>query len=329
MSSLKKIPSLAIVGASGLVGKTVVQELNRSSVRASKVSLYSHRKKGSLTLWDQEIEFTPLQENTSLEEYSVVLFATEDAVSRQWIPKLKKPWVVDHSQVFRMDSSVPLVIPQVNKEQISSLLQPQVIANPNCCTIQLCSVLSCFKEHLENVFVSTYQSVSGSGQQAQEELAQQTQGSETFEVYPQKIFNNHLPQIGNFETEQYSEEIKIQEETRKILSLPQLPISAWCVRCPTMNGHSEAVWMTLDQKMNREDILSLLSQNPELKIKEEKKNYFTIEEVNGNSWVGVGRIHQDPTSPYIWKLWIVGDNLIKGAAYNSVQIIKEIQSLFF
>lgn len=273
---------------------------------------------------------------------------------------------IDNSAAFRMDDQYPLVVPEVNGHLIPSLSSPTIIANPNCSTIQLVVALQALKKYgLNEVRVATYQSVSGAGKAGRDELLQQTRkyfessnsdeksgltggNSEqmrvksepgagkseparrqksTPRVFPHEIAFNCLPHIGSFNENGYcSEEMKIINETKKIMALPHLIVSAFTVRVPSLNSHSEAVWVTLDKAVSREEITSSLYSGSGLQYVEQREpsEYPTAQWASGQNPVFVGRLHQDLHDPHTWLMWIVADNILKGAALNGIQIAERL-----
>lgn len=228
-----------------------------------------------------------------------------------------------------MDPEIPLVVPEINWDK-NLLKNPCIIANPNCSTIQLVVALKPLRDHfgLEDVRVSSYQAVSGAGQAGFDELMFQTQNLNT-EVKPQtfarQIIFNCIPQIGSFDAQGFtSEEMKVMNETRKILSEPTLKVSAFTVRVPALNAHSESVWVTLKKEANHDQILSALKGAEGLVVAEKAENYPTAVEASGKDPVFVGRIHKDPNDTKTWMMWVVSDNLKKGAALNGIQIAEKL-----
>jgi aspartate-semialdehyde dehydrogenase len=221
----------------------------------------------------------------------------------------------------------------VNGRLLHLQSKPQIVANPNCSTIQLVVTLKPLDDQfgIKEVRVATYQAVSGAGQAGHDELMEQTQNyqssSTKTQTFPHPILFNVIPQIGSFNEEGFcSEEIKIQTETKKILSRPDLKISAFTVRVPALNAHSEAVWITLNKKIERHEFIKALSESPGLVVQDEPSQsiYPLAREASGKDPVYVGRIHRDSEDPYLWLLWIVSDNVRKGAALNGIQIAEKL-----
>ncbi|MGZ3797359.1 MAG: aspartate-semialdehyde dehydrogenase, partial [Pseudobdellovibrionaceae bacterium] len=269
------------------------------------------------------------------EGLDLVFFSSGDEISKEWAPQAAKAgaFAIDNSAAFRMDSSIHLVVPEVNGHLVNSQSKPQVIANPNCSTIQLVVALKPLADKfgLEEVRVSSYQAVSGAGLAGYEELLKQTEDYKNPNpkpaTFPHPILFNCIPQIGSFNEEGFcSEEVKIMKETRKILNLPDLKVSAFTVRVPALNAHSESVWVTLKQRVDHATMLQTLKNSPGLVIQDEteKSIYPTARSVSGEDPVYVGRIHRDSENPYLWLMWVVSDNIRKGAALNGLQIAEHI-----
>ena len=270
----------------------------------------------------------------SFKDIEIALFAgTKGAkgASRQfgWTAVEKGVLVIDNGDDFRMDPRVPLVVPEVNPE---ALKKHRFISNPNCSTIQL--VMALFPLHrkakIKRVIVSTYQAVSGTGKAAVRELEEETRDflaerSIQPEVYPHPIAFNLFPQVGVLSKEYpgcYTEEVKFIREARKILNEPDLAISATCVRVPVFNSHSEAITVEFEKEMTPEEAKQILTDSPGIKVIDEPENslYPTPLDVSGKDEVFVGRIRENPLFSNGLDLWVVADNIRKGAALNAVQI---------
>jgi len=327
--------NVAIVGATGLVGQEFIKVLEQRRFPLASIRLYasdrSHGRK--LRVNHQEIEVKETTEG-SFKEIDVALFSAGAEISRHFSPIAAKAGaaVVDNSAAFRMETEVPLVVPEVNPEDIKN--HQGIIANPNCSTIQMVVVL--YPLHKVNPIkrftVSTYQSVSGTGAAAMEELNAQSKivldgGKATPQVYPHQIAFNVLPEIDLFLGNGYTkEEWKMVEETRKIMHAPDIAISATCVRVPVYIGHSEAVQVEFTYPMSPEEARHILAQAPGVEVMDDpaKRLYPYPWLAAGKDEVFVGRIRQDASHPNGLALWIVSDNLRKGAALNAVQIAEEM-----
>jgi aspartate-semialdehyde dehydrogenase len=331
--SLEKI-NIGIVGATGLVGEKVLKILEERKFPLNKLSLFSSkRSEGQKILFaSEEIEVSALSKD-SFKNLDIAFFAIEENLAKEWIPLARKEClVIDKSSAFRLDEDVPLVIPEVNPEKLKE--HKNLISNPNCTTIPLVVVLAPLHNAfgLKRVVVSSYQSVSGAGKDAVNELLYETEviaygdkikkDSDSFFSSP--IAANIIPQIGSFDKTGYtSEERKVIEETRKILELPELLISATCVRVPVKVGHSESVNIELGKEVNVDKVIKVLKAASGIKLLDDNKYPMPIDAENKDD-VFVGRIRKDSAFENGVALWLVTDNLRKGAATNAVQIAEEI-----
>jgi len=327
--------NVAIVGATGLVGQEFIRVLEQRHFPMASVQLYasdrSHGRK--LKVNHQEIEVKETTEG-SFEGIDIALFSAGADISRHFSPIAAKAGavVVDNSAAFRMEPDVPLVVPEINPEDIKK--HRGIIANPNCSTIQM--VVALYPLHkinpIKRVVVSTYQSVSGTGAAAMEELSNQSklvlEGRQAKpQVYPYQIAFNLLPEIDIFLANGYTkEEWKMVEETRKIMHAPDIAISATCVRVPVYIGHSESVQIEFTHPMSPEKAQEILAQAPGVKVMDNPATrlypYPCL--AAGKDEVFVGRIRKDASHPNGLALWVVADNLRKGAALNAVQIAEEM-----
>jgi aspartate-semialdehyde dehydrogenase len=271
----------------------------------------------------------------------IAFFDASDAVSKEWVPRASEEgaWVVDNSASYRMESDVPLVVPEVNGKLVEEkvkrgvkALSPRerIIAGPNCTTVQLVVALKPLADRfgLKRLVVSTYQSVSGAGTAAMEELETQTSAALNDELLPPKAFShpiafNCIPQIGGFKDDGYtSEEHKLMAETRKILGLPELRVSATAIRVPTLSCHGESVNVEFEKPVSVEAAREVLSKSPGIVIRDEpgKMVYPMGIEAAGKDPVYVGRLRKDPSVGNGLNFWVVSDNLRKGAALNAIQV---------
>ena len=326
---------VAIVGATGLVGQEFIRVLEQRYFPMSSIRLYaSDRSVGKrLKVNNQEIEVKKTAPD-SFEGIDIALFSAGADISRQFSPLAARAGatVVDNSAAFRMEPDVPLVVPEVNPEDVKD--HRGIIANPNCSTIQM--VVALYPLHkvnpIKRITVATYQSVSGTGSAAIEELRVQSRvildgGKATPEVYPYQIAFNLLPEIDVFLDNGYTkEEWKMVEETRKIMHAPDIAISATCVRVPVYVGHSEVVQAEFARPMSVEEARHLLAQAPGVKVMDDPRTrlYPYPALAAGRDEVFVGRIRRDASHPNGLVLWIVSDNIRKGAALNAVQIAEEL-----
>ena len=335
MTPAKKL-KVGVVGATGVVGQTFTKLIEEHTFLIEE-----YRPFASDNSQDAKIKLKgrdwPIQtlKTGCFKNLDLVFFSSGDEVSQEWAPQAVQAgaFAIDNSASFRMNSGNHLIIPEVNGHLIHSKSKPQIIANPNCSTIQLVLALKPLESDfgITEVRVASYQSVSGAGIGGIDELLRQMQDYKNkkpnSQVFPHPILFNAIPQIGAFDDSGFcSEEIKIQSETKKILDKPDLKISAFTVRVPTLNSHSEAVWVTLNKKVTRADFIKSLSNFPGLIIQDDPKKsiYPLATEVSGKDAVYVGRIHQDLQDPYLWIMWIVSDNVRKGAALNGLQIAEKI-----
>ena len=327
---------VAVVGA-GLVGKEIIKILRERNFPASDIRLLARRARIEEICGEKYAVLATTEE--SFKDIEIAFFAGtegEKGASKQfgWQAVRKGTVVIDNGDDYRLDSRVPLVVPEVNAEQLKT--HQGFISSPNCATIQLVTVLAPLHRlcRIKRVIVSSYQSVSGTGGEAVEELRSQTDAilhgkNLTKKVYPHQIAFNLFPEIGNLQNDfpgYYREETKTIKETRKILNEPELAISATCVRVPVYFGHSQSVNIEFEKRMSPEEAREVLSSSGGVRVvdKSEEGLYPTPIEVAGKDDIYVGRVRSDPSSSKCLNLWIVGDNIRKGAALNTVQIAEEI-----
>lgn len=338
-----KAYNIAIVGATGAVGQKMIERLESSTIPVQSLKLLaSARSAGKKAVFKgKEIMIEETTEE-SFEGTDIALFSAGGTITKKYSPFAIKSGaiVVDNTSAYRMDPETPLVVPEVNAEKLQE--QKGLIANPNCSTIQMVAVLEPIRRAygLKRVIVSTYQAVSGAGLHALEELTQQTEavlkGEEPqAHLLPAAADKKHfpiafnaLPQIDQFGEEGYTlEEWKMINETKKILADPQLSVSATCVRIPVPYGHSESVYVEIDQDgVTVSDLQTLLQTAPGVTLQDDpsKQLYPTAWTSAGKEDVFVGRIRKDPDHPRGFHFWIVSDNLVKGAALNSIQIAEKL-----
>lgn len=330
-----KKSNVAIVGATGMVGQEFIKVLEQRRFPMTSVQLYasdrSHGRKMKVHGEELEVKETTAK---SFDGIDIALFSAGADISRQFSPIAAQAGatVIDNSAAFRMEPDVPLVVPEVNPEDIK--MHHGIIANPNCSTIQMVVVL--YPLHkvnpIKRITVATYQSVSGTGLAAIEELTTQSrlalEGQKTKpQVYPYQIAFNVLPEIDVFLQNGYTkEEWKMVEETHKIMHAPDIAVSATCARVPVRIGHSEAVQVEFSHPMSPEEAKRILSKSPGVKLMDDPaaRLYPYPLMVAGQDDVFVGRIRKDASHPNGLVLWIVGDNLRKGAALNAVQIAERL-----
>jgi aspartate-semialdehyde dehydrogenase len=324
--------TVAVVGATGAVGQEMLKTLEQRNFPVAKLkALASARSAGKKVKFrGEEITVEELKPE-SFEGVDIALFSAGGSRSKEFAPEAVKRGavVIDNSSAFRMDPEVPLVVPEVNPEDVE--WHKGIIANPNCSTIQMVVVLKPLHDlaKIKRVVVSTYQAVSGAGAQAIEELKEQTKAIlEGRPVpppnkIPKQIAFNCVPHIDVFFDDGYTkEEVKMINETKKIMHDDSIKVSPTCVRVPVFVGHSESVNIEFERPVTVEEARAALEKAPGVKVVDDFKNlvYPTPIDVAGKDEVLVGRLRRDDTIEHGLNLWIVGDNLRKGAALNAVQI---------
>lgn len=325
---------VAVAGATGLVGRQMLRTLEQRNFPIKRIKLLaSERSKGKkIPFRGEEIEVEVLQEN-SFEGVDVALFSAGGGTSKKFAPFAAKSGcvVIDNSSAWRMDPEVPLVVPEVNAHDIKK--HKGIIANPNCSTIQMVVVLKPLHDAatIERVIVSTYQAVSGAGVNALDDLTAQTQcvlnGTQVeCKVFPYQIAFNCIPQIPQsdaFTDNGYtSEEMKMVNETKKIMGDDSIRVTATTVRVPVHTGHSESVTIDTKKKLTAQQARDVLSKAPGVVVQDDpaKQLYPLATTAVGTDETYVGRIREDLSHPSSLSMWIVSDNLLKGAALNAVQI---------
>ncbi len=325
---------VAVVGATGLVGRKMIETLEKRNFPVKEIKfLASERSRGKkLQYKGEEIPVEVLDEN-SFKGIEIALFSAGGSTSKKFAPIAAKDGciVVDNSSAWRMDPEVPLVVPEVNAHEIKK--HKGIIANPNCSTIQMVVVLKPIHDFakIQRVVVSTYQAVSGAGQNAVQELLNQMQAYVEgkpieVKVFPHQILFNCIPQIPQknaFEPNGYTnEEMKMVNETKKIMGDPSIQVSATTVRVPVINSHSESVNVQTEKKVTVEQARELLAKAPGVVLMDEPaQQIYPLATIAVGRWeTFVGRIREDISHPSALDMWIVADNLLKGAAYNAVQI---------
>lgn len=328
---------VAVVGATGAVGNMMIKVLEERRFPVETLTLLaSERSKGKkLSFRGNEVEVQVLTED-SFKELELALFSAGASVSKKFAPLAARDGciVVDNSSAFRMDPEVPLVVPEVNPDDVEK--HKGIIANPNCSTIQMVVALKPIydKAGIRRIVVSTYQAVSGTGKRAMAELSAQVRAivnSENVrsEVYPHQIAFNCLPHIGSFLPNGYTEEeMKMVNETRKILGDPNIQVTATTVRVPVYYGHSEAINIETEHKISAEEVRTLLKNAPGVKVVDDPTNfvYPMPLDAEGQDETLVGRIREDISIPNGIDMWVVADNIRKGAATNAVQIAEILSS---
>ena len=319
--------NVAVVGATGMVGRKMLEILEEYQFPINSLSLFSSpRSAGEKIFWKNTEYTVELLDETSFDRpLDFAFFSAGGEISRKFAPIAEAHGVVviDNSSAWRMDSRISLIVPEINFSNLN-LDQAKIIANPNCSTIQSVLPLKALAEKftLKRVAYTTYQAVSGSGQKGIEDLKNGELGLEPTNYF-HPIYNNCFPHIDSFLENGYTkEEDKMINETRKILSLPDLPITATCVRIPVLNSHSVAINVTLDQEPTVEEIQEILGNFDGICLEDNPSaNQYPMPlKASGNDLVWVGRIRKDQSLPNTYHIWSVADNTRKGAASNAVQI---------
>lgn len=327
---MQKKYKVAIVGATGLVGRTALKVLEEKDFSNIQFTLFSSKKSAGTKLEFMETNYIiqELTKNSFNSGFDYAIFCAGGETSRKYIPiaTSKKCICIDNSSFYRMNPDVPLVVPEVNPGDIYN--NSGIIANPNCSTIQAVVPLKPLDEKygIKRIVYSTYQAVSGAGREGIEDLKNGFEGFEP-KKFPYPIFNNCLPQIDVFMNDGYTkEEHKMIDETRKILHKPDLPITATAVRVPVINCHSESINIELEKDFDMYDVKILLQNFPGIIVVDDlEKNYYPIAtKADGYDEVFVGRIRRDFSVENGLNLWVVSDNLRKGAASNAIQILEKL-----
>ncbi|HLB95046.1 MAG TPA: aspartate-semialdehyde dehydrogenase [Nitrospiria bacterium] len=335
MLKKKDLYTVAVVGATGAVGNEMVEILQERKFPVSELRLFaSERTAGErMAFRDRELTVELLRRESFL-GVDIALFSAGEEISREFAPIAVSAGavVIDNSAAWRMDPLVPLVVPEVNREAAAS--HQGIIANPNCSTVQLVVALKPLHDaaRIKRIVISSYQSVSGTGKEAVDELMEQTRALLAFreaesQVYPFQIAFNLLPQIGSFDEQGYcTEEKKLELETRKIMGDPTIKITATTVRVPVFRAHSESVNIETEERLSANEARALLSTAPGVLVYDDPQRsvYPMPLEVAGTDLVYVGRIREDASLAHGLHLWIVADNLRKGAALNAIQIAEEL-----
>ena len=317
---------VAIVGATGMVGEVMLKVLaERNFPITELIPVASERSVGkTITYKNKDYKVVGLETAVSMRP-DIALFSAGGSTSLEWAPKFADAGttVVDNSSAWRMDETKKLVVPEINASQLTK--EDKIIANPNCSTIQLVMCLAPLhqKYKMKRVVVSTYQSVSGTGVKAVRQLENEIAGIEGEMAYPYPIGKNALPHCDVFEANGYTkEEMKLAREPQKILDDRTFSVSATAVRIPTAGGHSESVNVEFENDFNLDEVKSLLSQTPGVIVQDntDTNTYPMPIYAHDKDDVFVGRIRRDETQPNTLNMWIVADNLRKGAATNTIQI---------
>ncbi len=332
---IKKKPgyTVAILGATGAVGQETLEILEERKFPLASLRLFASKRSAGevMTCQDKDWTVEELTESSSFEGVDLAFISATDAISKEYGQRLGAAGIVviDDSAVFRMDDQVPLVVPEVNAAALG-LMPRGIVAIPNCTTTPLVMALKPLHDAVgvKRVVVTTFQSVSGTGSAAMDELMEQTKDLLAFrdiktEVYPYQIAFNLLPHIGSFnDGGDCSEEVKIAKETRKILNAPGLRVTATTVRVPVLRCHSEAINVELERPLTANEARAALAAMPGVIVYDDpvKKLYPMPLDATGKDEVYIGRVREDESITNGLNLWVVSDNLRKGAALNAIQI---------
>jgi aspartate-semialdehyde dehydrogenase len=323
---------IAVVGATGLVGTKMLQVLaERNFPITELIPVASERSVGKEIVFKGKV-YTIVSIQTAIDaKPSIAIFSAGGETSLEWAPKFAAAGitVIDNSSAWRMDTTKKLVVPEVNANTLTK--EDKIIANPNCSTIQMVVVLKPLhdKYKIKRVVVSTYQSVTGTGVKAVTQLMNERNGIEGEMVYKYPIDMNAIPHIDSFLENGYTkEEMKMVNETKKIMGDDSILVTATCVRIPTVGGHSESVNIEFDNDFDLEEVKSILSNAPGIVLKNDDANFIYPMPLTAHDKddTFVGRIRRDETQSNTLNCWIVSDNLRKGAATNAVQIAEELVS---
>lgn len=326
---LKKF-KIAIVGATGLVGRSVIQVLKEKNLPIETYGLFATKKSAGtvFSIHGKDYVVEELTENSFDSGFDFAIFSAGGETSKKYAPiaSSKGCIVVDNSSYFRMHDDVPLVVPEVNLED--AYHHHGIIANPNCSTIQAMLPLKALddKYHIKRVVYSTYQAVSGAGKDALCDL-ENIDNTKPLKKFPYPIYNNCLPHIDVFMENGYSkEEMKMINETKKILHRPDLKVTATTVRVPVRNSHSESINVELERDFKMEDLVNTLKNFPNLVLQDDLSSnvYPMAIHATGHDEVFVGRVRRDESVNSGINLWVVADNIRKGAATNAVQIVEKL-----
>jgi aspartate-semialdehyde dehydrogenase len=323
---------VAVVGATGNVGREMLNILEEVNFPVDKIHAIASRKSIGLevSFGDRVIKCEDV-EQFDFSTVDLVLMSVSGSFSKEWAPKIGAagPIVIDNSSAWRMDPDVPLIVPEVNPDHVTLATRKNIIANPNCSTAQLVVALKPLHDRakIKRVVVATYQSVSGAGKEGMDELFDQTKnvfvlGATPPKKFPKQIAFNVIPYIGTFLDDGYTdEEAKMWHETHKMID-PAIKLTVTCVRVPVMVGHSEAVNVEFHEELDEDEARDILRDSPGVVVvdKREPTGYMTPKESQGEFAVFVSRIRNDPTVEHGLSMWVVSDNLRKGAALNAVQI---------
>ncbi len=325
--------NFAIIGASGNVGRKTIEILEKSKILIKELFLVASKKSAGkkIKFRKKEIVIENL-ENYDFSKAQITFFAAGSQIAKEWVPKAaKKTIVIDNSSYFRMQKDVPLVVPEVNSHELNK--HKNIISNPNCSTMQMVLALKPLHDEykINRVVVSTYQAVSGAGKDSMDELFDQTKDfldkkEISSKNFTKQIAFNLIPHIDVFDKDGYTkEELKMTNETKKILD-EDIKVTATCVRVPVRTGHSESINIEFDNLYDFENVINILNKAPGCKVIDERRDggYMTPLEAEGDYTTFISRIRKDNSNVKAINIWVVSDNLLKGAALNTVQIAEHL-----
>ena len=325
--------NFAIIGASGNVGRKTIEILEKSKIPFKELFLVASKKSTGkkIKFRNKDIIIENL-ESYDFSRAQITFFAAGSQIAKEWAPKAaKKTIVIDNSSYFRMQKEVPLVVPEVNADQLEN--HKNIISNPNCSTMQMVLALKPLHDEykIKRVIVSTYQAVSGAGKAPMDELISQTKDfldnkKINSKNFTKQIAFNLIPHIDLFDKDGYTkEELKMTNETKKILD-QEIDVTATCVRVPVITGHSESINIEFDNLYDFENIIKILKNAPGCKVIDDRKDggYITPLEAEGDFTTYISRIRKDNSNVKAINIWVVSDNLLKGAALNTVQIAEHL-----
>lgn len=317
---------LAVVGATGLVGSEILEVLEEHNFPFDELLLVASERSAGKKITFKGKEYTVIGLKQAVaEKPDIAIFSAGGGTSKEWAPLFAEAGaiVIDNSSAWRMDPTKKLVVPEINGKVMR--IDDRIIANPNCSTIQMVLALAPLREKygIKRIVVSTYQSVTGTGKDAVDQMMAERKGEEAAMVYPYKIDLNVLPHIDVFQENGYTkEEMKMINETKKIFGDDSIQVTATAVRIPVMGGHSESVNVEFNKEFDLDEVRQLLSDTPGIIVEDDPANNIYPMPLNAHKKdeVFVGRLRRDETQPNTLNMWIVADNLRKGAATNAVQI---------
>ena len=326
--------NLAIIGATGLVGEEMLKVLDQRKIQFTNLTLVSSKKSVGKSLNFQEKSYQLISiEDALKKELDVAIFSAGKEVSLKWAPIFSKKGVtvIDNSSAWRMDTTKKLIVPEINGDELNQ--NDKIIANPNCSTIQmLVAIAPIHKKYgITRVIISTYQSITGTGRIALNQLNNEYNNIDGEMAYKYQIHQNAIPHCDDFEDNGYTkEEMKLINETHKILDR-NISVTATAVRVPVMGGHSESINLTLEKSFDLIEVKELLAQSKGIVLEDDPENFKYPMPINarGKDEVFVGRIREDFSCENSLNLWVVSDNLRKGAATNAIQILETIISKGF